>query len=183
MSGKFEIEIRLPEHWRPVFDRLAEDQWLRVGGGGLKEAVLVRLGKSGDGRLVCTGLIFGADSAHEIPARRLREIRLGELVSDLARSPQRPIRGSKSIRAFYRALLEDVVHDRAIAATMRPASRKRRPGRRPYTREELIDFAKAFRRARRLSPRSPIQFLANERRESAATIHRKKNRARSLGLL
>lgn len=168
-----------------TFEGLGADWWIRVEGGDLSQPALVRLGRSPEGALVCTGLLLGAEGRHEVTARGLRDIRLAEVVSALAATAQRarrvrkPLpRESDSINAFYRALIGTALDDGPLAAPP-----KLRPGPRGHPREHFKAVAERYRRSLLLQPRAPIKALALELNASEATVRRWVQRARDMGFL
>jgi hypothetical protein len=166
------IELIGDEEQADLFRRLAEEHnWLAIKEGGLPFPVQLSLGRSSDGRLVCTGLVIGAmDEPREITSRSLRELPLGDLLGSIAR-----LRDDPDVGSFLRATFE-LADD--IGETPR-----HRPGPRGYDREHFEHVAVVYREALAVAPRAPMQEVARRLSTSEATARRWVQRARDMSLL
>jgi hypothetical protein len=176
--------------WLPqelLFQVLAlEHNWIGFTGEGLPFPVAMSLGRSSDGRLICTGLVLtnltiGAqydddvpdhmrDEPLEITSRLLRKLPLGELVGSVA-----AMRDDPEGEAFFRRSF-------ALADNL-PALPRRRPGPKGHPPEHFQVVADAYRAALAHAPRKPIKTVAEQLHASEATVRRWVQRARDKGLL
>ncbi|MEX0990645.1 MAG: hypothetical protein WD004_00015 [Actinomycetota bacterium] len=166
----FELEIQFPQHRAQVFKALSEQWWHQVSGEGLPGPVLIRLGKTPEGALACTGLILGATDDVEISARDAR-IPLGAILEDISsRLDRKTLRSgvNPNLTAFYNALM-DVAIDESAAPLTKP---KRRPGPTPLSDDHFRWFADWYRHALVEAPNSPVTMLHRELGVSKETIRR-----------
>lgn len=138
--------------------------------------VFLRLGRSPEGRLVCTGLIVGNlarfhGSPVEITARSLRSIPLAELIGTAVSTGRLP----DDFGAEIRKLLHD--------APGLPARLKVRPGPKGHSAEHFAHVADMYRLALDKAPGAPMRWLRKELHVSEATARRWVQRARDQGLL
>jgi hypothetical protein len=141
--------------------------WVAVENVGVPFPIVVRLGKSPDGRLACTGMVIGPDAelGQEITARSLRQIPLGQILSTVAGLD---FPGAEELGG-------EVTH-----LWRQPPAR---PGPTALSREDLQRVAEDYRAALLQAPRSPIKLMAQKVHASEATIRRRVQRARDMGLL
>lgn len=123
--------------------------------------LVLQIGLSTDGRLVCTGLLIGwqlGDSEPvEIKARDVHAIKLGALLNGL------PLPG--------------------FVAASAPTFRAPHPGRAGHFDDHYRMVADLYRSARISSPASPMQRLAADLRVGMATAYRWRDEAARRGFL
>lgn len=163
-----------------IFEGLSRSHWWEAQLEGMPHPVLVRLAKGEDGRLVCTGLILGAQTnvwprpdlgdehltpEREVTARSLRAVPLGAIVSRLTATSHLP--GDN------------------LANTLPPdlPLPKLRPGPKGHPRQHFEDMAARYRRALVTNPRRPVKAVSEETGYPEATVRRHLQRARDMGLL
>jgi transposase-like protein len=165
-----------------------EHNWVGFRGGDLPFPVAMSLGRSPDGRLICTALYIGdldvgadydppADAPEwygsepiEVTARSLRELPLAALLGSIE-----ALRDDPKGRAFFREVFR--------LADDLPALPRRRPGPEGYDRAKFEEVAEAYRACLALAPRAPVKVLAKRLQVSEATARRWVRRARDMGLL
>jgi hypothetical protein len=143
-----------------TFDRLPE--------GDPARHVMVKLGRSVDGRLVCTGLLMGAEAESEITARSLRTVPMGAFLKAVAEwnfgralsgvKPTRPARGRpgasvkfyEQVAAEYRKAMSAVPH----APVLELARRLGQPGK-PRSDSTVRRWLRKARRLGLLGPALP----------------------------
>jgi len=144
----------------------------------------LRVGKTPDGRLICTGLLIGpigvteingerfydSEAVHEVTARTLRRVKLGELLNEITE-----VAGDET--------LPDSAAAQRIIAAAQEGRAARRPGPKGYPAEHFANVANAYRQALMVRPLTPIKYLAEQLGASEASIHRWLRRARDMGLL
>lgn len=158
-----------------VFDRLAKSDWWEVQLDGMPAPALVRLGRAADGRLVCTGVVLGAGAPEqEVPARSLRQVQLGAIVSRFHDMTRRT--GPVSVSPAVAKLIAD-------SASIPVAVPKLRPGPKGHPRAHFENMAERYRSALVTNPRSPVKSVVAETGYPEATVRRHLRRARDLGLL
>jgi hypothetical protein len=176
-----------------------ESNWIGVETEGAAGSVLVRLGRSLEGRLVATGLIVGPGEGGELTARSLRAIPLAQIVATLANliaayqddpedipdvvweaSPEEVSRGAH--RQTYRSL-EALVSDLVLFRAETYEGPRARPGPKGHPPEHFERVATAYREALIAHPRAPMKALAEQLHASDATVRRWVQRARDKGLL
>jgi hypothetical protein len=165
-----------PEDVMVFAETMQKGLWVFAFGPGVPIPVLMRVGKSESGQLACTGLLVGFDfdyktteilsgSKVELSARRLQQIRIGELLDAVTADP------------FFAKALGEVPKVRG--------GRRRRPGPHPSDDERLreareaLEVHDALRAARR---GSPYPEMARRLGVSEATARRRVQRAIALGL-
>ncbi len=150
--------------------------WYRVtwgpGTGSTPYPVVVKLGRSEDGQVVCTGMILGGNvvesSQGQVTAGSLRSIPLGLILDELSRGLQMgaPWLNRISLR-----------------------SRPTRLGPRGIPIERLRDVAELYRRALETRPSAPVKWMSEQirgpegRPTPTVTIRRWLQRCRDLGFL
>jgi hypothetical protein len=169
-----------------VFSEIADeikqgDNWYAVAwktgaltGGMYDGELLIRLAKSSDGRLVCTGMVLGggAGSETEITARSLRDVPLAPLLAGLGQ--WRENRDQTGI----------------FGAGFKRYAPKLRRGPRGLPDEHFKKIADLYRIALNRQPRAPLmvmrELLAKDRGgyvPSDSTIHGWVRQARQRGFL
>lgn len=158
-----------PREARKLLGQTAGDGkgWCRLTGGPVP--ALLRLGRTGDGRMACTGVAFVGEG-EELTARMVREMPLGELVSVAAGQQS----GEGAVGDFMRSVIAELAGE---------APTRTRPGPRGYPPEHYQLVADAYRAALRDSPRSPVQSLAAHLHVSEPTVRRWVQKARDRRLL
>jgi hypothetical protein len=119
----------------------------------LESSFRVRLGKSPEGRLICTGLILGAFhdlertvEPVEIQAGMLREIPLAQAISEVAR-----------------LVAEDPVAAKFFEVRLAPFAPPRlRPGPKGHSREHFDDIWQLYRAALEREPRAPVKTVLEQ---------------------
>lgn len=149
-----------------------EGKWVAVDVSYIGRTVLVRLGVAEDGRLVCTGVVVGADDeSREVTSRELHGLRLGHLVTQLAEGHENPF-----IRDLYAQTVEGTA-----GKVARP---KLRSGPKGHDRTHFETVARVYQQALLRSPRSPMKATREQLGYgSVAQVRRWVNRARELGLV
>jgi hypothetical protein len=165
-----------------------EHNWIAFHDDRLPFPVAMAVGRSPDGRLICTGLLIanldfpaiydpppGAPEWYgsqrvEVTARSLREVPLSALLGSIE-----ALRDDPKGRAFYRQVFR--------LADNLPALPRRRPGRKGYDCAHFERVAEAYRAALVYAPHKPIKVLAPQLHASEATVRRWVQRARDMGLL
>jgi hypothetical protein len=165
-----------------------EHNWVGFRDDRLPFPVAMALGRSPDGRLICTGLYIGnldlgadydpppdapewyGSERVEVTSRSLRELPLTALLGSVE-----ALRDDPEGRAFFREVFR--------LADDLGALPRRRPGRRGYDREFFEQVAAEYRAVLALEPRAPVKALAKQRQQSEATVRRWVQRARDMGLL
>jgi hypothetical protein len=169
-------------------EELDSDDWLSVEWPGAPFPVLMRLGWSPQGQLVCSGLLVGGGqpgdpkagmqrgrAGVEIPASSLRLIPVGALLDALGRRRAEDIRLER-LPVFERP-------------TPPGFPRPTRLGPRGIPRERLAEVAELYRQALMERPSAPVRWMSEhilnpERKPtSEVTIRRWLQRCRDLGLL
>lgn len=153
-----------PSQRAALFKDLADFPWNASEVSGYPHRVLVCLGEAEDGRLVCTGVLIDPKKNLEVSSRLLRDIRLGEVVT-------------------FAASIDKVMPVGKVLRSTRYRVRRSRPGPTGYPATFYKDVARAYRRALRTHPRTPVVRLMAELSCSEATAHRYLKRCRELGLL
>lgn len=144
--------------------------------------VHMRVGLAPDGRLVCTGVLVGAladgeGQDGEVTARAVHDLKVGQLVSELAsyRAPKaRPTN-------FAEALMQrkaQAMLGAAEAATPRP---RVRPGPKGHPLEFYEGVADDYRMACQEAPHGAMEWLAEYRGYSKVQMERLVREARRLG--
>jgi len=156
---------------------------------GLPFSIQARVGRSPEGRLVCTGLRLGEGrrvSPHEdgteaeITQRGLRQVRLTEILAAIAGVDPYP--GSQP--EWEGKAVLDAFFVNADAEPVQPKPRVR-PGREGYTREffEGQELPRFYEHALKTSPNRPASQVARDLHVSEPTAYRWIRRAKKLGLL
>jgi hypothetical protein len=151
-----------------------------VVGTGLPEAgVYVRLGRTPDSRLVCTGVHIGdEDAGHEVTATDLRRVPLAAILGDAARY----LAGEGADSPLHAAVMRKIASDWFRQAAPFIGARTR-PGPGGLPPEHFERVAEAYRAALSAAPRRPIQYLAEKFNVPEPTLRRWVQRARDRGLL
>jgi len=143
------------------FARLGEFPWVRVDVEGIPTPLYVCFGKTHDDRVVMTGLMLSPGVNHEISARQLREIPLGQIL----------LLEKKGLGAGYVRSAEPYQPTRA------------KPGPKGWPRSHFDRVAEAYRNALVESPHTPIRVLmAQFGGPSEATVHRWLQRCKDMGM-
>jgi hypothetical protein len=182
MKRPYSMSVLLPQDRRKRYDSLSRRPWIELYGAHDRTPILVELATSPEGTLVCTGLVVGAFTQEEITARDLREIRLGEILTDLgiAVTNQKKSKAIRNPEELRRITIGDQLED-AVSWVVKPT--KLRPGPHGHPREHFEGVATAYRAALVWSPGRPIKTLAEQYHASEATVRRWVQRARDMGLL
>jgi len=153
---------------------LASDDWHGVAGGSpeLPGEVLIRLGTTEDGRLVCTGLLVGGWEKAEVSSTALRHIPIAALVTWVKSASQ----SDDPLMAGIFGSAVELAHTGA----QRP---RVRPGPRGHPRSHFEEVAAAYRAAIGRGVRSPVAALKRELNASEPTVRRWLQRCRDMGLL
>lgn len=179
------VEFGIPVGGRPfLFERLDRDAWISCEGGWLKVPLLIRVARTSEGELVCTGLMAGVSPSDPEPisARDLAGIRLGSLLAQLApvlgdgRKSRYLKEGALSTPEDFRDLLGKVTVDR-------PRQGPKLPGRHQLTPEWFQKVADIYREVLAESPERPTQALARKTSVSTRTASRWITRAKEMGLI
>jgi hypothetical protein len=185
MRRHFAVDVRPTQ---AALRHVNASEWVGVDTGGPAGRVLLRLGLSRQGRLVCTGLIVGTaeplwgdpPEIGEVTARQLRAIPLGEMIASLALSAAI---GSKRPDDPIQAYLARV-RGRPLRERVTPyPGPQARPGPKGHPSEHYERVAVAYREALVAHPRAPMKALAEQLHYSDATVRRWVQRARDKGLL
>ena len=136
--------------------------------------VRIRITRTPERRLVCTGLrlgvgVGGQSDEIEVTTRSLREIRLDEILTQLALELDQP-------EGFLRAL----GIDRAVGTTPASAPAHRRPGRRGHPLEHYEAVARTYREAQ---GRKPVKLIMERYHIAEPTARRWVRQARDRALL
>jgi hypothetical protein len=156
-----------PGHSKRLFAKLGTSQWYEVSVDELPSPMWMRFGQQADGSVALTGLVLGAGPPYGlITHRSLIRIPVAKLLRMGA--PGHPFDW------LFR-----------VGRTINfPVRRKAaRPGRQPISRNELEDFARAYRRLSNANPKAPMRAVANFKHMSMATAYRRLGRCRKLNLL
>lgn len=191
--GQYRVVYSLPEHRARYFVKMSKDWWLEVVSEDLPTTVLMRVGRTSNGSLVCTGLILGVMAEYKleneyerepkpIRARDLREIRVGEILEkleeDLTNLPR--IRGvDPSIQKFF----DDFMAVAATEGVRKTRAPRSRPGRRGYDETHYEEIAILYEEACDVDPYAPIKYIADREHVSVQTARRWVRGAEKRGLL
>jgi hypothetical protein len=154
-----------------------DERWIGVTGGGLLHPISIRVAKSSDGRLVCTGLrigvgLFGdSDQDVEVTSRSLRHIPLAEILEQLPAAGER-----------FRKLVSVLFPDARPVHELAPHYAPRKRGYR-YPDEHYERVAEVYREALRESPGKAYVYICKTLGVSRATAYRHVQTARDKGLL
>lgn len=175
---KFQFAVDATSQY--TWDTLEDFEWVEVRGGELEAPILMRFGKTADGRFVLNGLILGADFPRpEITANTLRRIPIAEIVRQLwdnftMESPPPYDDFEESVtwglmQSF--ALRQDWLPDRSRATNRAPAD------------AELERFAEIYLEERARNHRRAMTSTAERLHISRATANRRAAVCRERGLL
>lgn len=151
--------------------------WIVVQGSGLPDFIVeIRVRKSPDGRLVCTGLRAGGlpEVPQEVTARGLRQIPLARILRALALEDV----GEKGRRWMADHLGLELAHA-AVPTYERPAT----PQGSRLPKEHFMDVAKVYRQGLLVDPRRPDKYVASVMDVSEPTARRYVQKAREYGFL
>jgi len=165
-----------------------EHNWIAFHDDRLPFPVAMAVGRSPDGRLICTGLLIAnldfpavydpppdapewyGSQRIEVTSRSLRQLPLPELLGSITALRDDP-QGRALFREIFR-LADDL-----------PATPRHRPGPKGHPRSHFEQVAEAYRTALAQAPQAPIKALAEQYQYSEATVRRWVQRARDMGLL
>jgi hypothetical protein len=165
-----------------------EHNWIAFHDDRLPFPIAISVGRSPDGRLVCTGLLIAnldfpaiydpppdapewyGSKRVEVTARSLRQLPLAALLGSIE-----ALRDDPKARAFYREVFR--------LADDLPERPRRRPGRKGHDQAHFEHVAEAYRAALARAPQAPVKLLAEQLHASEATVRRWVHRARDMGLL
>jgi hypothetical protein len=165
-----------------------EHNWIGFDDDRLPFPVAMSVGRSPDGRLICTALYIGnldlgadydpppdapewyGSERVEVTARGLRGLPLATLLGSIE-----ALRDDPRGRAFFREIFR--------LADNLDAPPRRRPGPKGHPRSHFEDVAKRYRAVLAYAPHAPIKTLAPQLHASEATVRRWVQRARDMGLL
>ena len=147
--------------------------------------VVVRFGRTDEGRFICTGLVIGVDQVRELRARDLHNrLRLGELtarVSEGVREAQDRRRTGAPLVLGTRLATFGLAG--LVAESLQQPVYRDRPGPRGWSREHYENVARRYRAAAKRSSRGVVSKLAREWPTSEPTMRRWVKRSRGMGLL
>lgn len=147
--------------------------------------LLVRVGKSTDGRLILSGLRLGGD--REITANTLRAIQPAKIVQTIAwrETGGKPPRGVGDVDPLTGlARFEGVAMEFEAIATAAPVTGgESKRGRRGPSRDDLEQFAHVYLGFYRAGKADPVKQTTRALNISRATAHRRITQARDLGLI
>lgn len=176
-SARFQFDM----DWLADDDLLIGHKWHRVTGGGLALPVLVRIGKTADGRPVVSGLIVGEAGPVEVTPDALRSIRIGAILAQLFEDfdPDGP--------PGWEADLGDQVawglmHQDVWQPAQPVSDGSDSTGRGPSD-ADLRRFAQAYQRELVRQPRRAMAAAAEALNISVATAHRWAAQCRKRGYL
>jgi hypothetical protein len=188
MAGQ-KREALSPSGTRDVFSRVTkapDDRgWWLVSGGDLAVPVLLRLGRTPEGQIACTGLALGIDS--ETPPRLtttvLHNIRLTEMVSQIAQAlghqyREQRVKGGVAVEFDEVQQLLGYLVDRGPGVTVPRA----RPGAKGHSDEGLRRVIAVYRRALKEHPAAPTKATATAMSYSEANVRYMLRAARKRGL-
>lgn len=161
---------------KPIADAWREWHEVLEKGEPLVPSVYVRLGQHDDGRLIVTGVIVGGLDDHEVTARSLRTIPLGQITAATGYYLGGGD-GSPLSKAVTKQMAEQL-----LLAPAQPAARLR-PGPKGYPVAFYEEVAARYRAALTVAPRRPMKHLAETMSFSEAQMRRHVQRARDMGLL
>ncbi len=146
--------------------------------------LVLQIGLSPKGRLICTGLLVGwsedptSDSLVEVTARAVHEIKLGAILKELeplpedGGIPQAGKRKRSDVSPVPSWLLQSV-----------PTVRPPHPGQAGHSDEHFENFANLYKRALVVAPGAPMKWLAEQLDIGDATPYRWRDEAERRGLL
>lgn len=147
--------------------------------------LLVRVGRSTDGRLILTGLVMTGE--REITANTLRAIQPAKIVQTIAwreegGAPPAAVGDVDPLTGLAR--FEGVAMEfEAIAANAEGIVDESKRGRRGPTRSDLEHFARTYLGFYRAGKADPVKQTTRALNISRATAHRRIDQARALGLI
>jgi hypothetical protein len=172
------VPTNLIYHLSPA--ELNSGDWFGIHWPDAPFPVVMRLGRSAEGQVVCSGLILGAArqddpragvqrglASSEISATSLRQIPLGLLLDELSR---------RQPSSFFLARLPEF-------------QRPTRLGPRGIPADKLAEVADLYRRALKERPSAPVRWMAQQilgptgKPTPEVTVRRWLQRCRDLGLL
>ena len=175
-----EITIKPTRLRYALAEELDSDDWLQIHWPDAPFPILMRLGRSAEGRLVCSGLVLGGGqpgeprvgiqrgrAGVEVSATKLRQIPLGQLLDEASR---------RQTTEWWLAQLPEF-------------QRPTRMGPRGTSGEKLANVATLYRRALEERPSAPVEWMRRQilgptgKATPAVTIRRWLQRCRDLGLL
>jgi hypothetical protein len=182
----FELTGFAPHAAGEIFERAGHSAWWRVEGGNLATPLLLRLGRSPEDEIVCTGIAMGLDNERpvRVTASAMR-VPLQAIVAQLARE----MRFDKSTAAVFElGTPEALASIQRLAGTWTDSSPRvptprARPGAKGYTDDDLREFAQQWRQALRDNPRAPTKTLAQKRFLTEAAIRYQRRSAERRGYL
>lgn len=147
--------------------------------------VVVRIGKTADGRLILTGLMLSGD--REITANTLRAIQPAKIVQMIAwreeggAPPQSvgSVHPGTGLTDFEGVAMEI----EAIAAAAPAVDDESKRGRKGPTRSDLEQFARVYLGFYRAGKADPVKQTTRALNISRATAHRRIAQARAIGLI
>lgn len=147
--------------------------------------LLVRVGRSTDGRLILTGLLMASEG--EITANTLRAIQPAKIVQTIAwrehgGEPPRavgPAIGPTGLHRFEGVAMEF----EAITANAPAVDDEAKRGRRGPSRSDLEHFAHVYLGFYRAGKSDPVKQTTRALNISRATAHRRIDQARALGII
>jgi|GEM_PF-6094449 len=168
--------------FRPVMPGEQAEDWHRWVGVGLDVVpypVEIRVNRTEDGRLACTGLQLGArldidppQVETEITARSLRDLPISQILGAIARQlPAQPM-------AAEALGVNGVIQGPPLRRATRP-----RPGPRGWPREHFEEVARVYREGLAREPRAPVKYVRETMFTTEPTARRWIQRARDMGLL
>lgn len=181
-------EALLPSATRAMFARATKAPgdrgWWRVSGGDLLVPVLLRLGRTPEGQIACTGLALGIDTdpPPRLTATALR-LPLAAIVTDIAQVlgheyQEKRFEGGTAIEfAGVEHLLGHLVDNAPTVVVPRT-----RPGAKGHTDARLREVVGVYRRALKEQPAAPTKATAAATNYSEANVRYMLRAARKRGM-
>jgi hypothetical protein len=158
-------------------EELRSGDWYRVHWPDAPFPVVMRLGRSADGRVVCSGLLLGGAG----PGNAKAGVQRGRRGVEISASSLRQIP--------LGLLMDELSHKQFLQERLPGFQRPTRLGPRGIPAEKLTEVADLYRRALEERPSAPVQWMTEQipgptgKPTPAVTIRRWLQRCRDLGLL
>ncbi len=183
----WEFFFRMPDTGAPATE---EDRWIAVvpplRAGSKTERLVpyrvqIRVEVDRERRLVCSGLrVSGGPAGVELTTRGLREIRLNEILAELAAALGRDSEWLSDQKPEPERLRRELNITRVLGAPMPPTLEARPVGRRGHPPAFYQEVAEVYRTS---GGRKPVKRIAERFTVEDATARRWVRRARELGFL
>lgn len=185
----WQIEALMPGRAAELHAHLGATPWFRVAGPGLDAApALMRLSRDQIGEVICTGFTMGLDvdppvrvtaTALHLPLQEIisaivREIRSDELdgAVRLPSSGGVGFYGDHAPRAAWGFLVD-----------LSPHAVRVRPGVKGHTPDDLREFARVWKLAKKDHPKEPTATLARAMHLTPQAIRARRKKAEAAGFL